>query len=110
MSSRSRPLTQDIEGRTARCLRRWQNRTRGRGERLVSYWRPFPLSRTGILTKRSTFTAALAANLQLKDGAVALLQDIKRAGRSIMIVTEGPHDAQETTVSGWGSRLMSICS
>ena len=48
------------------------------------------------------YDAALAANLELKDGAAALLQDIKRAGRSIMIVTEGPHDAQETTVSRLG--------
>ncbi len=48
------------------------------------------------------YDTALAANLELKDGAAALLQDIKRAGRSIMIVTEGPHDAQETTVSRLG--------
>ena len=45
---------------------------------------------------------ALAANLELKEGAAALLQDIKRAGRSIMVVTEGPHDAQETTISRLG--------
>ena len=69
----------------------------------VSYWRPFPLSRTGNLDEAlDIYDAALAANLQLKDGAAALLQDIKRAGRSIMIVTEGPHDAQETTVSRLG--------
>ena len=48
------------------------------------------------------YDAALAANLELKDGAEALLQDIKSAGRQIMIVTEGPHDAQETTISRLG--------
>lgn len=48
------------------------------------------------------YDAALAANLELKDGAAALLQDIKAAGRSVMVVTEGPHDAQETTISRLG--------
>lgn len=48
------------------------------------------------------YDATLAANLELKEGAIALLQDIKRAGRSVMVVTEGPHDAQETTISRLG--------
>lgn len=48
------------------------------------------------------YDAALAANLELKAGAAALLQDIKAAGRSVMVVTEGPHDAQETTISRLG--------
>jgi putative hydrolase of the HAD superfamily len=48
------------------------------------------------------YDAALAANLELKEGAMALLQDVKRAGRSVMVVTEGPHDAQENTISRLG--------
>ena len=44
------------------------------------------------------YDAALAANLELTAGAAALLRDIKGAGRSVMVVTEGPHDAQETTI------------
>ncbi len=48
------------------------------------------------------YDAALAANLERKAGAAALFRDIKGAGRSVMVVTEGPHDAQETTISRLG--------
>lgn len=44
----------------------------------------------------------LTANLVLKPGASLLLQAIKTSGRKIIVITEGPQDAQERTVRGLG--------
>jgi len=48
------------------------------------------------------YDAALARHLQLKDGAMEALRELKQAGFSIMVVSEGPHDAQETTLARLG--------
>jgi putative hydrolase of the HAD superfamily len=41
-------------------------------------------------------------NLQLKQGAIALLETLKQQGKSIAIITEGPQDSQERTVAALG--------
>jgi putative hydrolase of the HAD superfamily len=82
------------DGRTAR---------EGRGERFGKLLQAFSIIPDRYLDQAlDVYDAALAANLELKEGAAALLQDIERAGRSVMVVTEGPHDAQETTISRLG--------
>lgn len=44
----------------------------------------------------------LAKSLQLKDGALEALTASKRAGLSVMIITEGPQDAQVITIDRLG--------
>jgi putative hydrolase of the HAD superfamily len=44
------------------------------------------------------YDVTLSKNLKLKEGALQILQAAKSAGLQIMVVTEGPHDAQETTL------------
>ncbi|KAI4651936.1 hypothetical protein J4E93_002132 [Alternaria ventricosa] len=49
-----------------------------------------------------TYEAAIMQNLQLKGGAIPLLQTLKQQGKSIAIITEGPQDSQERTVAALG--------
>ncbi|KAI4683834.1 uncharacterized protein J4E84_006673 [Alternaria hordeiaustralica] len=49
-----------------------------------------------------TYETAIMQNLQLKEGAIPLLQTLKQQGKSIAIITEGPQDSQERTVAALG--------
>jgi len=48
------------------------------------------------------YEQTLMQNLELKDGAVTLLQTVKANGKHIAVVTEGPQDAQERTIEALG--------
>ncbi|RYP82679.1 hypothetical protein DL769_001586 [Monosporascus sp. CRB-8-3] len=48
------------------------------------------------------YEATLMASLEPKCGALQLLSTIKDMGKKIVIMTEGPQDAQERTVQGLG--------
>jgi FMN phosphatase YigB (HAD superfamily) len=48
------------------------------------------------------YDAALDEALELKPGARQALTAAKRAGLSVMVVSEGPHDAQTTTIDRLG--------
>ncbi|CEI60448.1 hypothetical protein FVEN_g6581 [Fusarium venenatum] len=48
------------------------------------------------------YERVLVANLTLKPGAISLLQAIKRSDRNIVVITEGPQDAQERAVKDLG--------
>ncbi|KAJ9649257.1 hypothetical protein H2201_004264 [Coniosporium apollinis] len=45
---------------------------------------------------------ALSKALEPKPGALALFQHLKRTGKTIIIITEGPRDAQEWTIEQLG--------
>ncbi|KAL8282645.1 hypothetical protein RB597_010059 [Gaeumannomyces tritici] len=53
----------------------------------------------GLLT---SYEATLVASLELKCGALSLLSTIKNLGKKIVVITEGPQDAQERTVEALG--------
>jgi putative hydrolase of the HAD superfamily len=44
----------------------------------------------------------LTASFELKCGAIGLLSTIKRIGKKVVIITEGPQDAQERTIRALG--------
>ncbi|OGM50473.1 hypothetical protein ABOM_001022 [Aspergillus bombycis] len=48
------------------------------------------------------YQSSLRAALTLKPGALQLLQRIKRLGKKVIVVTEGPQDAQQWTVEELG--------
>jgi putative hydrolase of the HAD superfamily len=48
------------------------------------------------------YELTLMASLELKCGAIGLLSTLKDMGKKIVIMTEGPQDAQERTVQGLG--------
>ena len=49
-----------------------------------------------------SYEATLMTSLELKCGALDLLSMIKDMGKKIVVITEGPQDAQERTVRGLG--------
>lgn len=49
-----------------------------------------------------SYDAALGEALELKPGASKALAAAKQAGLSVMVISEGPHDAQETTIERLG--------
>lgn len=48
------------------------------------------------------YETSLKESLELKAGALSLLRIVKRLGKKIVIITEGPQDAQEWTVENLG--------
>lgn len=48
------------------------------------------------------YERTLNESLQLKDGAEALLKKLKGMGKKVVVITEGPQDAQERTVGELG--------
>lgn len=60
---------------------------------------------TAILERLlSIYQKHLEAALQLKPGALELLQTLKHQGKQVTVITEGPQDAQEWTVQELGIR------
>jgi putative hydrolase of the HAD superfamily len=49
-----------------------------------------------------TYERTLTATLKLKCGAFALLKLLKSLGKKIVVITEGPEDAQERTIQALG--------
>ncbi|EJP64462.1 HAD-superfamily hydrolase, subfamily IA, variant 1 [Beauveria bassiana ARSEF 2860] len=49
-----------------------------------------------------TYEATLSASLELKCGALGLLSNLRHMGKKIVVITEGPQDAQERTVEALG--------
>ena len=49
-----------------------------------------------------TYETAILQNLQLKEGAIPLLETLKQQGKKVAIITEGPQDSQERTVAALG--------
>ncbi|KAI0435983.1 HAD-like domain-containing protein [Xylaria telfairii] len=48
------------------------------------------------------YETSLKESLELKSGALSLLRTVKRLGKKIVVITEGPQDAQEWTVENLG--------
>ncbi|KAJ2979782.1 hypothetical protein NQ176_g3041 [Zarea fungicola] len=48
------------------------------------------------------YEATLSTSLELKCGALGLLSTVKNLGKKIVVITEGPQDAQERTVKALG--------
>lgn len=53
-------------------------------------------------TLLESYEHTLTESLQLKRGALCLLSTIKNMGKKIVIITEGPQDAQERTIQALG--------
>ncbi|OAA41887.1 Haloacid dehalogenase-like hydrolase [Beauveria brongniartii RCEF 3172] len=49
-----------------------------------------------------TYEATLSTSFELKCGALGLLSTLKNMGKKIVVITEGPQDAQERTVEALG--------
>ncbi|KAL8387203.1 hypothetical protein RB595_010081 [Gaeumannomyces hyphopodioides] len=75
-----------------------------RRERFSSLLKHFSLPNdTGFMdTLLTSYEAALVASFELKCGALSLLSTIKNLGKKIVVITEGPQDAQERTVEALG--------
>lgn len=75
-----------------------------RRERFVSLLSCFSLPRDDRFTSRllELYGANLMASLELKCGALDLLSLIKDMGKKIVVITEGPQDAQERAVRNLG--------
>ena len=82
------------EGKTSRVMR---------GERFAKLMEEFSIIPHHHLDSVLViYDKALARHLELKEGALEALRELKQSGFSIMIVSEGPHDAQEATLARLG--------
>lgn len=61
---------------------------------------PYDAQFMNLLLER--YEATLSASLELKRGALGLLSTVQNMGKNIVVITEGPQDAQERTVEGLG--------
>ena len=75
-----------------------------RGERFQQLARAhdIPLSAEKLQELVDRYERILMQSLQLKPGVLELFATLKRCGKGIVIVTEGPQDAQERTIEALG--------
>ena len=76
-----------------------------RKERFTSLLNSFSLpsdDEPAMTAMLELYEDTLTKSLKLKLGAIDLLSTIKRLGKNIVIITEGPHDAQERTLQALG--------
>ncbi len=74
-----------------------------RGERFTALLKAFELDPGPQLDSLlDIYDSELAAALELRPGAGEALAAARRAGLSVMVVSEGPHDAQERTIERLG--------
>lgn len=74
-----------------------------RAERFTKLLTKFSLAPRCYLDQLlNLYDKTLAENLELKTGGKQVLRAAKNAGLQVMIVTEGPHDAQELTLQRLG--------
>ena len=82
------------EGKASRVLR---------GERFGALMAEFSIIPHHHLDRvLDTYDDALARHLELKEGALEVLSGLRQLGFSVVVVSEGPHDAQETTLARLG--------
>lgn len=73
-----------------------------RRERLAATLDHFSIDHDLIDHLLDEYERVLVENLKLKPGASSLLEAIKSSGRSIVVITEGPQDAQERAIRDLG--------
>ncbi|KAJ5134617.1 hypothetical protein N7448_000363 [Penicillium atrosanguineum] len=61
-----------------------------------------PIEDTYINNLLEIYQSSLRSNLTLKAGALGLLQTLRRLGKKVIVITEGPADAQEWTAQELG--------
>lgn len=64
----------------------------------------FPFSESYLDDLVSLYKEALRSSLVLKPGTLDLLQKLKDLNKTVLVVTEGPRDAQEWTIDQLGLR------
>ncbi|VUC38088.1 unnamed protein product [Clonostachys rosea] len=57
---------------------------------------------TFLMSLLQVYEATLTKSFELKAGALQLFETLKRLGKKIVVITEGPQDAQERTVEALG--------
>lgn len=75
-----------------------------RKERFCSVLEHFSLPHDTQFMSRllESYESTIIASLELKCGALGLLSTVKNLGKKIVVITEGPQDAQERTVDALG--------
>jgi putative hydrolase of the HAD superfamily len=74
-----------------------------RAERFEALLGAFAVNPAPVLNRLlAIYDTALSEALELKPGALEALTAAKRAGLSVMVISEGPHDAQTLTIERLG--------
>ena len=84
-----------VDGKTSHQYRR------GRFQQLVAAY-GIKMDKVQMQTIVDSYEKVMTENLELKSGVLVLLQTLKRYGRKVAVITEGPQDAQERTVKALG--------
>ncbi|KAL4928956.1 HAD family hydrolase [Aspergillus undulatus] len=64
--------------------------------------RDIEASEESLQSLLTVYKSSLAASLKLRPGALETIQALKRLNKSILVITEGPRDAQEWTLERLG--------
>ncbi|CAG8276131.1 unnamed protein product [Penicillium salamii] len=94
-----------LRNATANAFTDGRTSTEYRRERFDQLLQSQGLSDTALLERLlGVYRDSLRGNLTLKDGALHLLRTLHQRGKKIIVITEGPADAQEWTVQELGIR------
>lgn len=69
-----------------------------RSERFGALFEEFDIPMLELHRALNTYEEELSTHLKAKDGALEVLQQAKKMGYEVLIITEAPYDAQETTI------------
>ncbi|CAG8919171.1 unnamed protein product [Penicillium salamii] len=94
-----------LRNATANAFTDGRTSTEYRRERFDQLLQTQGVSDTALLERLlEVYRDSLRENLTLKDGALHLLQTLHQRGKKVIVITEGPADAQEWTVQELGIR------
>ena len=92
-----------LRNATANAFTDGRTSTEYRRERFDRLLQTHGITDTVLLeTLLDVYRDSLRANLTLKDGALQLLQTLHQQGKKVIVITEGPADAQEWTLHELG--------
>ncbi|CAG7962361.1 unnamed protein product [Penicillium salamii] len=94
-----------LRNATANAFTDGRTSTEYRRERFDQLLQTQGFSDTALLERLlEVYRDSLRENLTLKDGALHLLQTLHQRGKKVIVITEGPADAQKWTVQELGIR------
>jgi len=96
--------TEILRSKTASAFTEGRTSTEYRQDRFSRLLQAHGLETCDIRLERllDIYKNSLQATLELKPGALSLLQSLKRLDKQVIVITEGPQDAQEWTIQELG--------
>ncbi|KAI9152218.1 hypothetical protein HJFPF1_09445 [Paramyrothecium foliicola] len=91
-----------LKAKTSSAFSEGKTSFKYRQERFASLLAKFNLPEDGMNVYLDLYETTLTQSLRLKAGVTNLLKLLKEMGKKVVIITEGPQDAQERTIKSLG--------